>query len=82
MVTFGNDGEIDHQPNGFCVPGGRFRLILVTHDESIFYANDRRKSGWFHTSHKPTLERKGEGVSLMVSDFLTSEWGRLRHGDE
>ncbi|KAF8588218.1 hypothetical protein K439DRAFT_1645622 [Ramaria rubella] len=55
--------------------GGRFRLILVTHDESTFYANDRRKTKWIHSSEKAIPERKGEGALLMVSDF-----GRLLIG--
>jgi hypothetical protein len=27
-------------------------------------------------------EKKGEGQSIMASEFLTSEWGRLKEGDE
>ncbi|KAJ7181877.1 hypothetical protein C8R46DRAFT_822276, partial [Mycena filopes] len=52
-------------------------LIVVTHDESTFFARDRRQTFYQHSSMKPTPERKGEGESLMVSDFLTQEWGRL-----
>ena len=66
-------------PNGFLVPQGPcFQLVLVTHDESIFYENDRQKSKWIHAdeTHKP--ECKGEGQSIMVSDFLTIEWGHLQ----
>ncbi|KAJ7181839.1 hypothetical protein C8R46DRAFT_885359 [Mycena filopes] len=65
--------------------GPRFRLIAVTHDESTFFARDRRLavgSFYQHSSMKPTPERKGEGESLMVSDFLTLEWGRLMDGEE
>ena len=41
MVTYNNNGEIDTTPVGFSVPQGtRFCLILVTHDESTFYAHD------------------------------------------
>ncbi|KAF8576974.1 hypothetical protein K439DRAFT_1649191 [Ramaria rubella] len=61
---------------------GRFRLILATHDESTFYANDRRKTKWIHSSEKAVRERKGEGALLMVSDFLTLEWGRLKDAEE
>ena len=70
------------RPSGFAVPGaiGRFRLILVTHDESTFYQNDQQKIYWGHPGGA-TPKPKGEGVSLMVSDFLTSEWGRLRDND-
>jgi hypothetical protein len=83
FIVYDNNGNAEGSPAGFPVQqNGRFRLILVTHDESTFYANDRRKTKWSHVSEKATAERKGEGVSLMISDFLTSEWGRLRDGDE
>ena len=79
MVTYDKDGNIDFTPTGFPVPQGhRFRLILVTHDKSMFYANDRRKTQYYHTSKKATPQKKGEGPSLMISDMLTSEWGRLQ----
>lgn len=78
MVTYDNDGNIDSTPNGFPVAQpGRFRLYLITHDESTFAAHDRRKTLWQHSSHAPTPERKGEGESIMISDFLTPDWGRL-----
>lgn len=56
-------------------------LILVTHDESVFFQNDERKTSWNHQDSQPAPKPKGEGQSLMVSDFLTAEWGRLRDGD-
>jgi hypothetical protein len=79
-----HDGTELPRPNGFPVPGaiGRFRLILVTHDESTFFQNDERNTGWSHATSKSKLKAKGNGQSLMVSDFLTSDWGRLRDGDE
>jgi len=83
MVVYGDDGKILKTPKGFPVPQGvRFRLILITHDESTFYENDRRKTLWQHTTHAPTPERKGEGESLMISDFLTPEWGWLKDDEE
>ena len=54
-------------------------LILITHDESIFFQNDERTSCWSHQDSRPAPRPKGEGQSLMVSDFLTPEWGRLRN---
>jgi hypothetical protein len=54
------------------------RLILITHDESTFFQNDERKTCWSHQASRPAPKPKGEGQSLMVSDFLTTEWGRLR----
>jgi hypothetical protein len=79
-----HDGTELPRPNGFPVPeaNGRFRLILVTHDESTFFQNDERNTGWSHASSKTKPKAKGNGQSLMVSDFLTSDWGRLRDGDE
>ena len=67
------------RPNGFPVPEahGRFRLILVTHNESTFFQNNQRCIYWGHGSKTNTPKPKGEGQSLMISDFLTSEWGRL-----
>jgi hypothetical protein len=79
-----HDGSELPRPNGFPVPGshGRFRLILVTHDESTFFQNDERNTGWSHTTSKSKPKAKGNGQTLMVSDFLTPDWGRLRDGDE
>jgi hypothetical protein len=83
MITYDKDGNIDKTLSGFAVPPGQaFKLILVTHDESTFYENDRRRNCWSHKNDKATPQRKGEGTSLMVSDFLTTEWGRLTLGDE
>lgn len=83
FVIYGNDGNVLSTPTGFPVPQGlRFRLILVTHDESTFYENDRRKTQWISDNAKAVTEKKGEGQSIMVSDLLTSEWGRLTDGDE
>jgi hypothetical protein len=79
-----HDGTELPRPNGFPVPGanGRFRLILVTHDESTFFQNDERNTGWSHATSKSKPKAKGNGQTLMVSDFLTPDWGRLRDGDE
>ncbi len=79
-----NDRNLLPLPNGFPVPGalGRFHLILVTHDESTFFQNDLQKSRWSHKGDKPTPSPKGDGQSVMVSDFLTADWGRLCDGDE
>jgi hypothetical protein len=57
-------------------------LILVTHDKSTFYQNDQRKTHWGHQYSWPTPQPKGEGQSLMVSEFLTSKWGCLCNGNK
>ena len=83
MVMYNNNGEIDTTPVGFPAPQGtRFHLILVTHDESTFYAHDWRKNQYTHATDKATPQQKGEGPSIMIADMLTSEWGRLKDGDE
>ena len=56
-------------------------LILVAHDESVFFQNDERTTCWGRQDRNPAPKPKGDGQSLMVSDFLTTEWGRLRDGD-
>jgi hypothetical protein len=74
-----DDGNELPHPSGFPVPAAHehFRLILVTHDESVFFQNDQRKYLWDHAGNGAPRP-KGEGQSLMVSDFLTADWGRLR----
>ena len=57
-------------------------LILVTHDESTFYQNDEWKTCWNHQDRQPCPKPKGDRQSLMVSDFLTSEWGCLHDGNK
>ncbi|KAF5310155.1 hypothetical protein D9619_010553 [Psilocybe cf. subviscida] len=82
MYSYSNNGEKFTNLQGFPVPPGQaFRLILVTHDESTFYETDRRKSVWSHKTDKAVPVKKGKGVSLMASDFLTVEWGRLQSED-
>ncbi|KAJ6590451.1 hypothetical protein DFH09DRAFT_908654 [Mycena vulgaris] len=86
MVVYDNEGQPIKQPEGYVLEGKykgqAFRIILVTHEESTFYAYDRKKVGWFHKSDKGNPQPKGEGESIMVSDFLTLEWGRLVHEDK
>lgn len=82
MYSYNNEGICEGNLTGFPVPHGqRSRLILVTHDESTFYETERRKTVWVHKSEKPVPLKKGEGVSLMVSDLLTVKWGRLQNED-
>jgi hypothetical protein len=57
------------------------RVVVWFHDESTFYANDRWKKRWVHESEKAVPQTKGEGASLMVSDFVSAEYGWLRSPD-
>ena len=61
-------------------PEGR-PVVVWVHDESIFYANDRRTVRWVHKSETATLRAKGEGASLMVADFVSADYGWLRLAD-
>jgi hypothetical protein len=78
-----DEGHELPRPSGFPVPGaiGRFRLILITHNESTFFQNDQRKTLWERTGKDGVPRPKGEGQSLMISDFLSADWGRLRDND-
>jgi len=64
------------------VPSGSGRRVITWfHDESIFYAHDRRKKGWYHKDVTVKLYAKGEGSSLMVADFVSADFGWLRPPD-
>lgn len=57
------------------------RVIVWFHDESIFYAHDRRKKGWFHKDAGAKPYAKGEGASLMVADYVSADFGWLTSPD-
>ena len=61
------------------MPG--LRVITWFHNESIFYANDRRKKGWYHKDAPAKPYAKGEGASLMIADFVSADFGWLRSPD-
>ncbi|PIL34867.1 hypothetical protein GSI_02654 [Ganoderma sinense ZZ0214-1] len=50
---------------------------ILWQDESVFFANDRRELRWGHEDEKATPRAKGNGASLMISDFFTAEDGWL-----
>ena len=56
-------------------------IVLVTHDECIFYSNDGKRGIWAKSGELP-LRKKGNGRSIMVSEFLTEAHGRLCLSDE
>jgi hypothetical protein len=58
-------------------PGDGRKVVIWHHDESIFYANDRRKTRWVHKTETATPYVKGEGASLMVADFISADYGWL-----
>ncbi|KAJ6483382.1 hypothetical protein C8R45DRAFT_788071, partial [Mycena sanguinolenta] len=54
-------------------PPGK-RVIIWYHDESIFYAHDRKRKSWYHKDASK-LHKKGDGHSLMVADFVSVDFG-------
>ncbi|KIK73265.1 hypothetical protein PAXRUDRAFT_178870, partial [Paxillus rubicundulus Ve08.2h10] len=57
------------------------RIIIWFHDESTFYANDRRVVPWVFKGETAIPRTKGEGASLMVADFVSADYGWLRSPD-
>ncbi|CAG8624712.1 23268_t:CDS:2 [Cetraspora pellucida] len=60
---------------------GERELILVTHDKCSFCANDGKKEIWMHDEKMP-LRKKGNGKSIMVSEFLLEVCERLQLSEE
>jgi hypothetical protein len=52
-------------------------VVIWFHDESTFYANDRRKNHWVHKTENAVPQPKGKGASLMVADFVSADYGWL-----
>lgn len=50
------------------------RVIIWYHDECVFYAHDRKQMNWYKQGSSK-LHQKGEGQSLMVSDFVSVDFG-------
>lgn len=74
MPTF--EGESMEQKNPLLLDHEKLH-ILVTHDECLFYSNDDRPIVWAPLG-QPPLRKKGQGKSIMVSDFLLETIGRLK----
>jgi hypothetical protein len=79
MRAWSEDGK--EEPNQNPRPHNQRRVVVWFHDESTFYAHDRRKKRWVHESEKAVPRAKGEGASLMVSDFVSADYGWLRSPD-
>ncbi|KAI6116853.1 hypothetical protein EV401DRAFT_2058017 [Pisolithus croceorrhizus] len=56
-------------------------VVVWFHDESTFYANDRHKVRWEHISEDALPQPKGEGASIMVSHFISPDYGFLHSPD-
>ena len=60
---------------------GEDRVVPWFNDESIFYSNDRRQSGWVHKDSSPEPYTKGEGASEMVGEYFSPDFGYLKSHD-
>jgi hypothetical protein len=63
------------------LPPNVSELVPITHDESIFYANDGVVKTW-GPAEENKLRRKSQGLSVHVSDFICESIGRLRLSEE
>ena len=52
-------------------------VILWCYDELRFYANDQGPICWVHSSETAKSYAKGEGVLMMVADYLSPEFAVL-----
>ena len=67
FLLFKEDGSWETPPN---LQPGEKPLVLITHDESTFNANDGKQRLWMKENEQP-LRPKGKGKGIMVSGFLT-----------
>jgi hypothetical protein len=77
MAMYEGDDMTEVEPK---LEGNRKKYIMVTHDESVFYANDGRNKGWFEKG-EVQMRGKGPGLSIMVSEFQCACHGTMRYGD-
>jgi len=55
--------------------GGEKRAISWFHNKSVFYAHNQQKKGWHHKDAGAKPYMKGEGASLMITDFVLADFG-------
>ena len=59
---------------------GQQQLVMVTHDECTFYANDGKQVLWLRDDEQ-VLRNKSPGRSMMISEFQCPCHGTMRHGN-
>lgn len=76
------NNDLTSVPPPFPICGPKNRpLLYLYHDESTFYAHDRREKYWVSPNEKAVPKKKGEGKSLMVADMICPEFGWFRSKD-
>ncbi|KIM73867.1 hypothetical protein PILCRDRAFT_99232 [Piloderma croceum F 1598] len=56
-------------------------VVIWNHDESTYYANNRRKIQWVHKTENAVPYAKGEGASMMITDMVSPDYGWLQSPD-
>jgi hypothetical protein len=56
-------------------------VATAYYDKSIFYAHDRRRKVWHHKDALAKPYAKREGVSMMVADYVSTDFGWLQSPD-
>ncbi|KAJ3810916.1 hypothetical protein F5876DRAFT_22197, partial [Lentinula aff. lateritia] len=56
-------------------------VVIWYHDESIFYAHDRRRKAWYPKDCTAKLQSKGDGAPFMIADYVSSQFGWLASPD-
>ena len=64
-----------------CLPSHR-HTVHWYQDETTYTQNDRHQVRWVPKDEKPVPQPKGEGSSLMVADFVSTDYGWLRSPDK
>ena len=65
-----SNGQLDPLPH-------ERKITVWFHDESMFYANDRRLARWVHKDEVSKPYAKGEGALQMVADLVSADYGWL-----
>jgi hypothetical protein len=81
MAVYTLDGTtIDLERTPKLRPGEK-QVIVWFHDESTFYAHDRRLIRWVYLGEHPTISPKGEGNSVMIGNYVCAELGWMQGKD-
>jgi hypothetical protein len=72
--VYDKDGNLISEPEGRPV-------VVLWHDKSMFYANDRQRKCWIHKDATPKPYKKGDGPSLMYANFVSADYGWLQAPD-
>jgi len=76
-----NEDDLMVEENNTETPSGCRQIVAWFHDESTFYAHDRRNVRWVHSTEGAVPKPKGEGISMMVAHFVSADYGWLQSKD-